>query len=354
MDTNLSQFVASHAGNDIFKVEETLGNGYVRLNITEAQRRQAAQDITCVEDIIIELVRNSRDAGAHYIFIATTRDANTRILTVLDDGCGIPPSLHKRVFEPRVTSKLNTPVQDSWGFHGRGMALYSIKENAANAQIVASDLGLGTSVTVTVDCHKTPERTDQSSWPVYKQTNEDGIVLGSGPHNIIRTCLELVLQSKEPLNLYLGSPLDIVATLVSLYNKGLSTHDYLLTDPLDLPYCKRLSFATDAAALSDAAQQVGLTISKRSAHRVLTGEIQPLKTIIQMLRQSTLTSSTAIPEHDRRSFKMTEAEKREFGHKCMELFEPYGANSYVKAVGEPQISIRGSRVIVSFDTSHDD
>ncbi|MBM3712190.1 MAG: ATP-binding protein, partial [Actinobacteria bacterium] len=52
------------------KIEEDLGNGFIRLKVSEAERRQALQDIKCVEDIIIELLRNSRDAQSKNIFIA--------------------------------------------------------------------------------------------------------------------------------------------------------------------------------------------------------------------------------------------------------------------------------------------
>ena len=51
------------------KVEEDLGSGYVKLKISESERRQAFQDIKCVEDIVVELLRNSRDAGSKNIFI---------------------------------------------------------------------------------------------------------------------------------------------------------------------------------------------------------------------------------------------------------------------------------------------
>lgn len=53
---------------------------------SEAERRQAAQDIRSSEDVVIELLRNARDAGASRIFLATQKTGNERLLTVLDDG----------------------------------------------------------------------------------------------------------------------------------------------------------------------------------------------------------------------------------------------------------------------------
>ena len=65
--------------NDL-KIEEDLGNGFVRLKISEAERRQALQDINCVEDIILELLRNSRDAASKNIYIATKEIADKKRL----------------------------------------------------------------------------------------------------------------------------------------------------------------------------------------------------------------------------------------------------------------------------------
>ena len=41
------------------RVESDLGDGFVRLRVTEAQKRQAKQDIRSAEDVAIELLRNA-------------------------------------------------------------------------------------------------------------------------------------------------------------------------------------------------------------------------------------------------------------------------------------------------------
>ena len=64
MDSSLENFIQDISGDQYFRVEDDLGNGFVRLKAAEAQRRQAKQDIRSTEDIIIELLRNSRDAHA--------------------------------------------------------------------------------------------------------------------------------------------------------------------------------------------------------------------------------------------------------------------------------------------------
>ena len=69
----LISFVASMTGEGNLRVEENLGEGFVRLRVSEAERRQAKHDIQHVEDIVIELLRNARDAGASQIFLATQK-----------------------------------------------------------------------------------------------------------------------------------------------------------------------------------------------------------------------------------------------------------------------------------------
>ena len=172
---DLLSFVTSVSGDSFLKVEENLGDGYVRLKVSEAERRQAKHDIRCVEDVIVELLRNSRDAHADRIFVANSREGSVRTFTLVDDGVGIPQPMQDRVFEPRVTSKLETMVVDHWGVHGRGMALYSIRSNAQDARVCLSDLHKGTALTVVTDVSALPERTDQSTWPQLER-DEAGII----------------------------------------------------------------------------------------------------------------------------------------------------------------------------------
>ena len=49
-DGSLIDFVQSVSGETFLKVEENLGDGFVRLRISEAERRQAKHDIRSVED----------------------------------------------------------------------------------------------------------------------------------------------------------------------------------------------------------------------------------------------------------------------------------------------------------------
>src|SRR5450756_1445522 len=190
-ERSIMDFVSNITDTARFRIEERLPHGFVRLKVAEAERRQAQQDIRSVEDIVRELVRNARDAGARNIFVASQKEKGRyRRLTVIDDGSGIPGDMHGLVFEPRVTSKSEDFEEDRYGVHGRGMALFSIKSRAMQTQIVSSQPGRGTVISVGVDTKKVPERSDQATLPVLSQT-EEGESVGSGPHNVTRVLLEM-------------------------------------------------------------------------------------------------------------------------------------------------------------------
>lgn len=283
MDSSLEQFIHSVSGDQYFRVEDDLGNGFVRLRAAEAQRRQALQDIRSFEDVILELLRNSRDAHARAIFLATWTEGSKRFATILDNGDGIPSSMHQTVFEPFVTSKLDSFHSDRWGVHGRGMALYSIKQNVEKATILASQPGLGSVFHIQSDLSRLPEKRDQSTFPSISKNDEGKPVL-RGPHNIVRTVMEFAIEERSRISVYLGSSASIVATL---YQLATSAASFLLqvfsSYDESTPYIERFAYVADPQALADLANSLGLPLSTRSAHRVLNNEIKPVPLHLEFL-----------------------------------------------------------------------
>lgn len=271
----LREFANSIVGKDLSQVEEDFGCGYVRLCASEAQRRQAAQDIRSPEDALLELLRNSRDAGSKNIFVATHRDGDTRRLTVIDDGCGIPPVMHKKVFLPRVTSKLDTASFDKWGMHGRGMALYSISENSLDANIVFSDIDKGTSVTSSFDTNTISEKRDQSTFPHFEKTDDTYIM--RGPKNLLRIAAEFAIEHENTISLFIGSDTEIAS---SIYAFGINSTTISQRAFKDIPPSSKAllypAYADDSDELAYELSKIGLNISKRSARRIMDGEILPL------------------------------------------------------------------------------
>ena len=279
---SLLSFVESVTDGSRLRVEADLGGGFVRLQVSEAERRQAKQDIRCIEDAVIELLRNARDAHAHTIYVASSKSGATRKLTFFDDGDGVPFELWDTVFEPRVTSKLDSMHMDEWGVHGRGMALYSIRQNADIAEIVQSSEGEGSAFTFSFNTKNVTERSDQSTLPVLIM-HADGVHLGSSPHNILRVVAEFALAHTEELDVYIGSPVDIAATLYEQGRKNPSARLHEVPSPQHPLYM--LSHTHDAQSFAQCAADLSLDMSARSAYRILQGEIAPLQPLLHTLKR---------------------------------------------------------------------
>ena len=110
---DLKDFVDKHAQTSHLRVESDLGGGYFRLRASEAQRRQAQQDIRSVEDAVIELLRNSRDAGAHNIYLATNTEEAFRHILVIDDGSCRHYVLHFLDRDDEAKEWLEKIIQDN-------------------------------------------------------------------------------------------------------------------------------------------------------------------------------------------------------------------------------------------------
>lgn len=284
MPEDLTAFIQHVTGESHSRVEEDLGNGFVRLRSEEAERRQAKHDVRGTEDIVIEMLRNARDAHASRIFVATTKEGTKRSLTMIDDGDGVPAGLRERIFEARVTSKLDTVHFDTWGIHGRGMALYAIKVNAQSARVVDTVEGGGTAISVVTDTESLPEKRDQSTAPIFVRTDV-GTVTVRGPRNIRRTVYEFAYVDRSQVTVYLGSPTDVAATLWTLGRQKTSATDRAFcTDLSALAVCDRLAFASTPEEFSSLALGIGLVLSPRSARRIMDGEISPLSSAAEEVR----------------------------------------------------------------------
>lgn len=350
-DGNLASFIEDVCGEGHLRVETDLGGGFVRLRSSEAERRQAAQDIRSSEDIIIEMLRNARDAHASNIFVACTREGAIRRIVMIDDGDGVPKHLQSTVFEPRVTSKLDSMHMDKWGVHGRGMALYSISVNAESAEIVASDAGLGSAFVVETNLEQLPEKTDQSSFPTF-ELNEAGTVSVRGPKNILRTACEFAIESRTSVNVFMGSSTDIAATLYAFGLGSLSAADRLAGgDDPKLPVCKRLSACANLSGFHQVAESLGLLMSERSARRILDGQIAPLPPLLSKIKIEGLQASEALESeisttHGKPStpkpakgLKLSDEDVARFAHKIAQAYAELADAYFLDDSIEPQIKV---------------
>jgi hypothetical protein len=364
-DDSLTEFVESICGESHLRVQDDLGDGFVRLRSSEAERRQAAQDIRCSEDIVIEMLRNARDANARNIFVATGRTGDTRRITMIDDGDGVPKHLQGTIFEPRVTSKLDSMHMDKWGVHGRGMALYSISVNAKSAQIASSGPGLGSAFVVESDLSQLPEKTDQSSFPTF-ELGDSGNVSVRGPKNIIRTSCEFAIESRSRCNVFLGSATEIAACLLA-YGRVCGRAAFTLSAGQKLaclrevPICKRLACAADPAAFRAIAESLGLDMSERSARRVLDGTIASIDPLLDRINIKGLSASDPVsplikknPPKNARGLKISDQDKRRFAASIAQAFEDLAADYYLNPNVEPSIRVTKDAIHVVIPVVNDD
>lgn len=341
---NLLNFVTDLAGDRFLKVEKEIGHGYFILNTTEAQRRQAKHDIRSVEDIVVELVRNSRDAGAKSIYIATKKDSSgIRDICVIDDGEGIPAEFHEKIFDPRVTSKIDNVIEDRFGVHGRGMALYSIRSRVDKAKVVSSLPNQGSVVRVVINTHLLRERKDQSTPPKIKAVGNEIRIL-SGPHNILRHLFELSLESPD-IKIYCGSESEILATMIADAGQGTAVQS--------IP--GRSAAITDQKELKRyASSQLGLSISNRNCQRVISGEISALSSIKQWLDRVNEKKSLISKGKSNEIGRISDKDLTVFTQEIAERFRILGDKYFLNLDGEPSVKCSKNTIRIKLSIKDDD
>lgn len=358
MDQGIHSFIDSVAQESHLRVETDLGDGFVRLRTEEAQRRQAQQDIRSSEDILIELLRNARDAHAHLIFVALSKTENERCIVMIDDGCGIPTALHDAVFEARVTSKLDTFHEDKWGVHGRGMALYSIRHNAQEATIISSQVGQGTALRVRTSLDMLGEKTDQSSMPELIFDTEQNLTV-KGPKNLNRTLVEFALAEQGVCTIFVGSQVEIAASLYAFGVASTPTASRIFTSTIgDIALVKRLAFATDPDDFVSIAQDLGLSLSSRSARRIMDGSIKARPSLLETLEFHYPHKVTRRNEKslnflaERRSLKINDRDLHAFRSDLKNAWSELAEAYYLDPSVEPEVRVSNKGVTVVFPVRH--
>jgi len=341
----LLDFVTTLAGQEVRKVEERLGSGYFKLNIGEAERRQAKHDIRSVEDAVVELVRNSRDAGAEKIFVATSKDsAGRRTVVVLDDGAGVPVEYHEKIFEPRVTSKVDRVIEDRFGVHGRGMALYSIRSNTDEARLVASAPGRGTAIIMDVSLSRLGERKDQSTFPKLKVAKNQKIKIVSGPHNVWRHLIEMSIDAPD-LNIFYGTHAEIAATLMGFRSIGSGKP----------PVWSKIYDAGSTDELYDACFSLGLSVSTRTCQRIMGGSVRAAKSIRARLRE--LAASMPPPVRvgiKSPAGKISEEDLEAFTKAIAENFRSLGSSYLLRLNGTPKVTCSKDKIYIELNVVSDE
>lgn len=133
-------------------LHSTLADGLPRLHCDPSQ----------IEQVLLAVIVNAADAmpkgGNLWIDSRLSDDGSRVVLTVRDDGSGIPPEIFPKIFEPFVTTKENG--------HGTGLGLAvsrGIVERHSGKISLESEVGKGTTVTITLPV---PDRSGPTPDPV--------------------------------------------------------------------------------------------------------------------------------------------------------------------------------------------
>ncbi len=231
-----------------------LGAGFARLSGVEGLRRSPGR-LRSVEDALFELLRNSRDAGARNVYVASSLGARRfRHLVVIDDGRGIPETHKQLVFEPGVTTRHLNPVPESSAQelpraqntpHGAGLSLYHVKNVALSAEVLSASSP--TVVKIVFDTRFLPEKRLQSNTRPSKT-------------NLPATLTRFLVESgPNPPHLYHASPSRILSRLLN--------HRII--------QARQESQGNDGEArrVREEALGLGLEVSLRTVQRVLGGGI---------------------------------------------------------------------------------
>jgi len=223
-----------------------LGAGFARLTGVEGARRGPSR-ISYVEDALLELLRNARDAGATRIYVASAlKNKRYRTLTVIDDGHGIPDSHRDLILEPGVTTRhldpVTSPEDPPATPHGAGLSLYQIKTRSLATKVLSASHP--TSIQTTFDTNTLPERALQSTTRPSK----------SNLRATLLSFAHVTNRHGKILQAYYGPPARILATL--LHNRIIQPRETV-------------------EGLRDVAVGLGLELSARSVRRVLRGEVRP-------------------------------------------------------------------------------
>ena len=173
-----------------------------------------------------------------------------------------------------------------------------------------------------------------------------------GPKNILRTTCEFAIESRAAVNVFIGSSTDIAATLYAFGLGKLSAEDRLSgeNDPC-LPVCKRLSACSSLPAFHRTADSLGLSMSERSARRILDGQIAPLSPLLAKIKIEGLrttdtlgkegadTQRKAATPRQAKGLKVADEDAARFAHQVSQAYAELADAYYLDAGVEPHIRV---------------
>jgi len=177
-----------------------------------------------------------------------------------------------------------------------------------------------------------------------------------GPHNIVRRIVEFACEHPE-LDIYLGSPAEIVATLYATARETLEASRFLFSDHAErLPVWQRPSSAADAQELVSVCEDLALPVSERTAHRILGSHLSPLDTVLSQIGGEDDAPTAVEPDiyRDRRGLKIHHTDLARFKQDLARAFDELAERYYVHLKGEPKVTVTRDGLRVRFDVDKEE
>lgn len=102
---------------------------------------------------------------------------------------------------------------------------------------------------------------------------------------------------------------------------------------------------------------IGLSLSERTAHRILAGTIKPMRSVAaRLLRERTAAPQESAVDlaRDRRGLRITRDDLQAFARTLERDFAELGDRYYLSLAQEPTVRVRGDRITVTFDIHKDE
>ena len=239
------------------------------------------------------------------------------------------------------------------------MALYSIAENTDDACVVNSNTDLGCAIAVKCNTKNLSEKRDQSTFPDFCVNDEQELVV-RGPKNILRTACEFAVESRKTCNVFIGSPVEIAATLyaVSRSETGVSA---VFNEPDEkTKVVDLLGFSSDVHDFKKYAAEVGISLSKRTARRIMDGDIKPQASLLERIAKSgvrgeasSLDISNITKVHKVKpkasTVKIDDSDKESLVNAIKQEFPNVAEKYYLKSDIDPKVTIKKNKISISFE-----
>jgi hypothetical protein len=173
----------------------------------------------------------------------------------------------------------------------------------------------------------------------------------------VRRVVEFAVEHPG-VELFIGTPTEILATLSALARRELDSSELLFCDDVNrLPVWQRPGAAADAEELVEVADSLGLPISERTAHRILAREIAPLKPVLEQV-DGVEELATEFPQpdiyRDRRGLKLHHTDIAEFQRELEAAFDKIAERYYLHLRCSPKVTVGKDDIRVRFEVEKED